>query len=58
MLMHLLFNTDFVKVIVTGRMVHLHHLGLRLVTLQSESEHIKEFLEELVDGWADYTVRL
>lgn len=58
MLMHLLFSTDFVKIVVRGRMVHLHHLGERLVVLQGESEHVKEFLEELVDGWADYTERL
>jgi len=39
-------------------MVHLHRLGYRLNELSKESENVKEFLDELVEGWPEYLVRL
>ena len=39
-------------------MCHLYSLGLKLKALAEESENVREFLSEIVDGWLAYTERL
>ena len=45
--------------VVQGRpMCHLFRLGLKLEQLYRESDDVREFLSEIVDGWAEYCGRL
>ncbi len=39
-------------------MCHLFTLGQKLEQLSKDSDDVKEFLSEIVDGWAEYCGRL
>lgn len=39
-------------------MCHLFTLGQKLEQLSKESDDVREFLSEIVDGWAEYCGRL
>ena len=56
--MIILFQTDLVQVIVNGSMLHLHSLGQRLHEISQLSDDVQEYLDEFVEGWSDYLVRL